>query len=56
VSAGLEEGPEGAEASLDRAVWREVGWIFRDGGAIAVERHGDSIRLRPARITHLSDE
>ncbi len=26
--------------------WREVGWIFRDGGCIAIERHGDEIRSR----------
>jgi hypothetical protein len=27
--------------------WREVGWIFRDGGCIAIERKGDVTRARP---------
>jgi len=26
--------------------WREVGWIFRDGDCIAIERQGDEIRAR----------
>ncbi|HUC06230.1 MAG TPA: hypothetical protein VL961_12570 [Acidimicrobiales bacterium] len=26
--------------------WREVGWIFRDGETIAIERRGDETRLR----------
>jgi len=26
--------------------WREVGWIFRDGECIAIERHGEEIRSR----------
>jgi hypothetical protein len=26
--------------------WREVGWIFKDGGAIAIERQGGEIRMR----------
>ncbi|HEY1651554.1 MAG TPA: hypothetical protein VGG09_06690 [Acidimicrobiales bacterium] len=29
--------------------WREVGWIFRDGGCVAIERRGDTTRARPAR-------
>jgi len=24
--------------------WREVGWIFRDGACMAIERHGEEIR------------
>ena len=36
--------------------WREVGWIFRDGDAIAIERRGDSTRVRTARVCHLRDE
>jgi hypothetical protein len=36
--------------------WREVGWIFRDGDAIAIERRGDSTRMRTARVCHLYDE
>ncbi len=26
--------------------WREVGWIFRDGAVIAIERRGDRTRVR----------
>jgi hypothetical protein len=26
--------------------WREVGWIFRDGDCIAIERNGDETRAR----------
>ena len=26
--------------------WREIGWIFRDGHCIAIERQGDETRAR----------
>jgi hypothetical protein len=26
--------------------WREVGWIFRDGECVAIERHGQALRSR----------
>jgi hypothetical protein len=26
--------------------WREVGWIFKDGESIAIERQGSEIRVR----------
>jgi len=26
--------------------WREVGWIFRDGEVVAIERQDDTIRER----------
>jgi hypothetical protein len=35
-----------AEPLPDLNPWREVGWIFRDGGCIAIERHGDEVRHR----------
>jgi hypothetical protein len=35
--------------------WCEVGWIFRDGDALAIERQGDNIRTRSARISHLRE-
>jgi hypothetical protein len=35
----------------DLTPWREVGWIFRDGEIIAIERHEERIRSRS-----LSDE
>jgi hypothetical protein len=28
--------------------WREVGWIFRDGDVLAIERQGDRTRVRSA--------
>lgn len=34
------------EALPDLKPWREVGWIFRDGGCIAIERRGDTTRAR----------
>jgi hypothetical protein len=36
--------------------WREVGWIFRDGSAVAIERQGDRTRARSARFSHLREE
>jgi hypothetical protein len=26
--------------------WREVGWIFKDGESVAIERHGEEVRVR----------
>jgi hypothetical protein len=26
--------------------WREIGWVFRDGHCIAIERQGDETRAR----------
>jgi hypothetical protein len=26
--------------------WRQIGWIFRDGSCIAIERQGDETRTR----------
>jgi hypothetical protein len=30
--------------------WREVGWIFRDGDVLAIERQGDRTRVRSAPV------
>jgi hypothetical protein len=30
----------------DLLPWREVGWIFRDGESIVIERQGDETRVR----------
>jgi hypothetical protein len=35
-----------AEALPDLNPWREVGWIFRDGSCIAIERQGEVTRHR----------
>ena len=40
------EGTATADALPELEVWREVGWIFRDGGCIAIERRGDQTRQR----------
>lgn len=34
------------EALPDLKPWREVGWIFRDGGCVAIERQDDVTRAR----------
>jgi hypothetical protein len=36
--------------------WREVGWIFRDGDAYAIERQGERLRTRSARVSHVRDD
>ena len=36
----------GREALPDLKPWREVGWIFRDGRCVAIERRGDVTRAR----------
>jgi hypothetical protein len=30
--------------------WRVVGWIFRDGDVLAIERQGDRTRVRSAPV------
>jgi hypothetical protein len=30
----------------DLKPWREAGWIFRDGGCVAIERRGEATRAR----------
>lgn len=36
--------------------WREVGWIFRDGDTVAIERQGERTRTRVVRVSHLREE
>ena len=50
------EAPEHHESIRDIRPWREVGWIFRDGTALAIERQGDRIRSRSARVSHLREQ
>jgi hypothetical protein len=47
---------EQAEPIPDARPWREVGWIFRDGGVLAIERQGTHTRVRSAAVLHLRDE
>jgi hypothetical protein len=41
---------EGSTASADELPdllpWRQIGWIFRDGSCIAIERQGGETRAR----------
>ncbi len=45
-----------SEAIPEIRPWREVGWIFRDGDAYAIERQGDRTRTRDARVSHIRDD
>ncbi len=49
-------GSEHSDAIPEIRPWREVGWIFRDGGARAIERQGDRIRSQDARLSHVSED
>jgi hypothetical protein len=35
--------------------WREAGWIFNDGDALAIERQGDRAHDRTKRFLHPND-
>jgi hypothetical protein len=49
--SGTSESEERAEETLPPLnPWREVGWIFKDGEAIAIERSGDEARTRKVEI------
>jgi len=47
---------EQAEPIPDVRPWREVGWIFRDGDALAIERQGKRTRVRTTAVQHLRAE
>jgi hypothetical protein len=47
---------EQAEPIPEMRPWREVGWIFRDGDALAIERQGTRTRVRSAAVQHQRDE
>jgi hypothetical protein len=54
VNVSVEKIPardgKGVEPLPELKPWREVGWIFRDGEAVAIEREGDEIRERRVEI------
>jgi hypothetical protein len=56
IDEAAVHGPEHSEAIPEIRRWREVGWIFRDGDTLAIERQGDRIRTRSAGFSHLSEE
>ena len=54
MGLGVTEQEQSEAESAERAAlpdlkpWREAGWIFRDGGCVAIERRGDETRVREA--------
>jgi hypothetical protein len=56
VATPAEEGSERQAPVPELCPWREVGWIFKNGDAVAVERQGDDLSARPARTTPGRDE
>jgi hypothetical protein len=48
IDAKRERAHDGDNADSIRELnpWREVGWIFKDGESIAIERQGSEIRVR----------
>ena len=34
----------------DLKPWREVGWIFKDGEAVVIERESDELRVREVEL------
>jgi hypothetical protein len=60
VGSRFDEGTD-CTAGLGQALreirpWREVGWIFKDGDALAIERQVDRRREPTARVIHQRDE
>ena len=41
-----DEGRRNGRALPDLNPWREVGWIFRNGECVAIERQGQVLRSR----------
>jgi hypothetical protein len=35
-----------AESIPEFKPWRELGWIFKDGDAVVIERHRSDVRVR----------
>ena len=56
MSTRFDEGSEHGEGIPEIRPWREAGWIFKDGGARAIERQDDRTRTRTARVSHQHDE
>ena len=56
VSTRCDEGAEHGEAIPEIRPWREAGWIFRDGDALAIERRDHRTRVRAARNFDRHDE
>jgi hypothetical protein len=44
-----------AESIPELCPWREVGWIFRDGDTLAIERSGERTRTRLVSVSQLHE-
>jgi hypothetical protein len=49
VVAPAEEGSEREAPVPELRPWCEVGWIFKNGDAVAVERQGEPLRARASQ-------
>jgi hypothetical protein len=56
MTAPGEEDSEREAPVPELRPWCEVGWIFKNGDAVAVERQGEELRARPGRISQPRDE
>ena len=56
MTTRFKEGTEHGEAIPEMRPWREVGWIFKDGDALAIERQADRVRMRASRVAHQCGE
>ena len=56
IDEAAVDGSGHSDAIPEICPWREVGWIFKEGGAVAIERQGDRIRTGSARFSHLSED
>jgi hypothetical protein len=39
-----------AESIPEFKPWRELGWIFKDGGAVVIKRLGSDVRIKKVAI------
>jgi hypothetical protein len=50
LEADTEQAGDAEDATLpDLNPWTQVGWIFRDGDCVAIERHGAEL-VRKSRV------
>jgi hypothetical protein len=48
IEAETEQASDEEDATLpDLNPWTQVGWIFRDGDCVAIERHGAELACKP---------
>jgi hypothetical protein len=47
---GVASDTRPAESISEFKLWRELGWIFKDGEAVVIERQGSHVRIRKVAI------